>query len=208
MVLLIMILGDSANALDILPFSSDPPERCAGYGNLQSISLTDWEAGLGSWTVGTREVADPGTFDTPDWAVVGNLPDSQPGMSAFVANLDSGDCGADDETGALMLDSPPIVIPGDALVPRISIDHWFEIEYGWDGGNFKISVNGGAFNLIPASAIEVGPYNDTLFPATTGEINNSNPLADQTGLHRDVQRPSDRQLDTVAHQPAGNRRCG
>jgi len=164
-------------------FAIDPPERCAGYGALQSISLTDWEAGLGSWTAGTHDVADPGTFDTPDWAAVGSLPDSQPGMAAFVANLDSGDCGADDETGALMLDSPPIVIPGDVLVPRISIDHWFETEYGWDGGNFKISVNGGAFNLIPASAIEVGPYNDTLFTATIdGEIYNSNPLADQDGF--------------------------
>jgi hypothetical protein len=26
-----------------------------GYGNLQSISLTDWEAGLGTWTVGTHD---------------------------------------------------------------------------------------------------------------------------------------------------------
>ena len=40
----------------------------------------------------------------------------------------------------------------------------------------KISVNGGACNLIPASAIEVGPYNDTRFPAldSDGLTNNSN----------------------------------
>jgi len=160
---------------------NNPPARCAGHGNLQSISLTDWEAGLGSWTVGTHDIADPNTFNTSDWAVVGSLPDSQPGMAAFVANLDSGDCGADDETGALTLDSPPIVIPGGAQVPRISIDHWLATEFGWDGGNFKISVNGGGFNLIPASAIEVDPYNDTLFPALdeSDDINNTNPLADQ-----------------------------
>jgi len=159
---------------------SEPPVRCAGYGDLQSISLTDWETGLGSWTVGTHDVADPSTFDTPDWDVVGSLPDSQPGIAAFVANLDIGDCGADDQTGALTLDSPPIAIPGGVQVARISIDHWFASEFGWDGGNFKISVNGSAFTLIPASAIEAGPYNSTLFPAVQDDLDyNTNPLADQ-----------------------------
>jgi len=176
LVFLITTTLDRAIALE-----NNPPARCAGYGNLQSISLTDWEAGLGSWTVGTHDVANAPTFSTDDWAVVGNLPDSQPGMAAFVANLDSGDCEADDETGALTLDSPPIVIPGGAQVPRISIDHWLATEFGWDGGNFKISVNGGAFTLIPASAIEVGSYNSTLFTAFDSEefTSNTNPLADQ-----------------------------
>ena len=194
LLILVMISFDRASAFETT-LASNPPERCTGYGDLESISLADWEAGLGSWTVGTHDVAEPSTFDTPDWAVVGSLPDSQPGMAAFVANLDIGDCGADDETGALTLDSPPILIPGGALVPRISIDHWFETEFGWDGGNFKISVNGGAFNLIPASAIEVGPYNDTLFPALDSEgfPNNTNPLADQDGF-----------TGTVDAQPTGS----
>ena len=182
LVLVILVTINSVQASVLVTnFTNNPPALCAGYGNVQSISLTDWEAGLGSWTVSTHDVANPPTFDTLDWAVVGTLPDSQPGMAAFVANLDIGDCALDDETGALNLDSPPIVIPGGTQVPRISIDHWFQIETGWDGGNFKISVNGGSFNLVPASAIEVGPYNDTLFPALDefGSINNSNPLADQ-----------------------------
>jgi len=175
LVILVTISLDRAIALE-----NNPPARCAGYGNLQSISLTDWEAGLGSWTVGTHDVANPNTFGTLDWEVVGSLPDSRSGQAAFVANLDS-DCGGDDGTGALTLDSPPIVIPVGIQVPRISIDHWFATELGWDGGNFKISVNGGAFNLIPASAIEIGPYNDTLFPALDefGTDFNTNPLADQ-----------------------------
>ena len=152
----------------------DPPVRCAGYGELGSISLTDWEAGLGSWTVGTHDIANPNTFDTPDWSVVGSLPDGQTGMAAFVPNLDIGDCESDDESGALTLDSPSIVIPEGALVPRISVHHWVATEPGYDGGNFKISVNGGGFNLIPASAIEFNSYNSTLFPDTE---KNTNPLA-------------------------------
>lgn len=164
--------------------NGEPPARCAGYGALQSISLTDWESGLGAWTAGTRDVANPGTFDTPDWAAVGNLPGSRAGLAAFVANLDEGDCGADDQTGALSLDSPVIVLPNDAVVPRVAIEHWFQTELGWDGGNFKISVNGGPFSLVPASAIEHAPYNDTLFPAldVAGDVYNTNPLAGQAAF--------------------------
>ena len=161
-------------------FADDPPVRCAGYGNFQSISLTDWEAGLGSWTVGTHNVSSPASFDTQNWAVAGSLPDSRPGLAAFVADQNNGDCVAEDKSGALTLDSMQIVIPGGAEVPRISINHWFDTEFGWDGGNLKISVNGGGFNLIPASAIEFGAYSDTLFPPVQdGFPYNTNPLADE-----------------------------
>ena len=86
-----------------LAAQSDPPPRCDGHGSLQSISLTTWSNGLGSWTAGTHDIANPGTFGTPDWAVVGNLPDSRPGTAAFVANLDIGDCGPDDSVHLLLL---------------------------------------------------------------------------------------------------------
>lgn len=78
---------------------------------------------------------------------------------------------------------------GNVSEPKISFNHWFATELGWDGGNIKISVNGGAFNQIPALAIEVGPYNNALFPAVSdGDTYNSNPLADQdafTGIPDD-----------------------
>jgi len=155
------------------------PARCAGQGELGSISLTDWEAGLGSWTVGTHDIADPSAFRTPDWEVVGSLPDSRPGMAAFVADLDIGDCGTDVQTGALTLDSPPILIPAGTLVPRISVDHWVASEFQFDGGNIKISVNGGEFNLIPFSAIEFNSYNSILSTTSDG---NTNPLAGEVAF--------------------------
>jgi len=157
---------------------NNPPVRCTDYGDLQSISLTDWESGLGSWTFGTHDITNPDTFDTPDWAVVDSLPNQRAGKAAFVADLQAGDCIADDETGALTLDSPPIVIPEGTEVPRISVDHWMATEPGWDGGNFKISVNNGGFVLIPATAIEVSPYNGALNPAP----NNTNPLAGESAF--------------------------
>ena len=111
---------------------------------------------------------------------MGGLPDSRPGQAAFVADQDNGDCSIEDKSGALTLDSPPIVIPVDAEVPRISVEHWFAIEFDWDGGNFKISVNDSEYSLIPASAIEVGTYNGTLEPSIKdASPNNTNPLAGQ-----------------------------
>ena len=155
-------------------FEADPPELCAGHGEFRNISLTDWETEPESWTVDRHDIADLDSFNTPDWAVVGKLPDGRSGMAAFVANLNIGDCEADDQSGALTLDSPSILIPVGTLVPRISVDHWVATEFGYDGGNIKINVNGDGFNLIPASAIDFNPYNSTLISTPDG---NTNPLA-------------------------------
>ena len=152
-------------------------ERCGGF---QSISLTDWEGGLGAWTVDTYGVVQPGAFDTPDWAAVGGLPDSRTGKAAFVANLDVGACPGDDQSGVLTLTSPTIDIPAETDTLKIALNHWFDIEYGWDGGNLKISVNEGPFTLVPGSAFETGPYTDVLFEAIRDlDPYNANPLAEQ-----------------------------
>ena len=175
----------SPNALE-----ANPPGLCAGHGDLDSISLTDWETGIEEWTVGTHDIANPPTFNTPDWAVVDSLPDSRPGMAAFVANPDSGDCVDDDQSGALTLDSPSILIPAGTVVPRVSVDHWVATEFGFDGGNIKISVNGNEFSLIPKSAIDFNPYNSTLISAIDS---NTNPLAGEdtfTGPGADQQTSS------------------
>ncbi len=143
-------------------FDPDPPALCAGLGAKQTFSFTDWETGLGGWTVSTRDVLSPSTFDTPDWAVVGDLPDARAGMAAFVDDILGGDCVDDLEAGVLILESPDIEIPAGAQVPRIAIDQWLATEVLQDGGNLKVSVNGGPFDLVPISAFDVGPYNDTL----------------------------------------------
>lgn len=47
LLILAMISFDRANAFETT-LASIPPERCTGYGDLECISLTDWEAGLKS----------------------------------------------------------------------------------------------------------------------------------------------------------------
>jgi len=151
----------------------EAPPWCNVAGTLRRVYVQDWESGLGSWSVGTRDVWFPDTFDTPDWAVVGDLPDQRPGSAAFVADLVIGDCGADFEAGVLYLQSPVIHLPSGVPAPHVAFDHWAALEEGWDGGNVKISVNGGAWTLVPPERFEFNPYPGQLYPPDE----NYNPMA-------------------------------
>ena len=138
------------------------PPLCGATGAAYAVAGQDWEAGLGAWTVGTRNVADPATFDTPDWAVVGSLPDGRVGSAAFVADLRIGNCADDTEAGVLYLESPVIPLPAGDYVPRVAFDHWVATEMDWDGGNVKINVNGGGWTLVPFGAFDFNPYSSML----------------------------------------------
>jgi len=157
----------------------DAPALCAGLGAVQPITSEDWEGGSlpAGWTVGTHDVANPPTFDTPDWSVVDNLPaDANGTYAAFVPNLIIGDCAADDESGALFLDSPPIVLPlGE--VSHLAVDHWVATEAGWDGGNIKVRVNGGPWTVVPPGAFAFNAYN-----AAINGGGNTNPLGGEDGF--------------------------
>ncbi len=175
----VLIIAVASPGITAAQVDTDPPVRCLGLGVVQSISLTDWEGGIGAWDADKHDVADPDLFTTPDWAVVSPpLPDSRAGSAAFVSNPEN-NCVTTNNTGALNLDSPTITIPPGTAVPRLSIDHWVDIESGWDGGNLKISVNAGPFTLIPAAAFEIGPYDG---PLITPDGGNSNPLAGEVAF--------------------------
>lgn len=151
----------------------DVPAPCDAPGSFRHFVTQDWELGIGGWIVGTRELANPATFDTPDWAVVGLLPPGRTGQAAFVGDLAIGNCGADTEAGVLFLESPAITLPDGAVDPRMSIDHWVATELLWDGGNVKINVNGGGWALIPSSQFLFNPYPTSLNGPGEG---NDNPL--------------------------------
>ena len=139
------------------------PALCGAGTVPDDLFTEDWESGLGAWTVGTRDEADPATFDTPDWAVVGSLPDGRAGSAAFVEDILSiGDCAADTEAGVLFLESPVIAIPLAAGAVHMSFDHWVATEFGWDGGNVKISVNGGAYAIVGSGNFLFNAYNTVL----------------------------------------------
>jgi hypothetical protein len=107
------------------------------------------------------------------------LPGDHSGSTAFAVDLNGGDCGggAGDISGMMSMVSPVIHIPSTkTLTPRLSFDHYVATEEGWDGGNLKISINGAAFVIVPASAYTFNPYNTTLQTVAAG---NTDPLAGQ-----------------------------
>ncbi len=59
--------------------------------------------------------------------------------------------------------------------PRLTFVHWVATEAGFDGGNVKISVNGGPWTIIPTANFIYNGYNGTLAAAP----GNTDPLAGQ-----------------------------
>jgi len=78
----------------------------------------------------------------------------------------------------LHLTSPEITLPAGTSTDfaRLTFDHWVGLETGWDGGNLRVSVNGGPFQLVQPSEFAFNNYQFLLFTAAQG---NTNPLAGQ-----------------------------
>jgi hypothetical protein len=154
----------------------NPPALCTNQKNPPVIYAEDFEDGLAGWTLTNQGVFSgwPGL----DWTQATTLPGGRLGSAAFGADPNGGDCrgGAGDISGMMSLESPAIHIPNsNTLSPRLTFEHYAATEAGWDGGNLKISINGGPYVIVPASAYTFNAYNDTLQPAP----NNTNPLQGQ-----------------------------
>ncbi|MEO6278474.1 M4 family metallopeptidase [Roseateles sp.] len=125
------------------------------------------------WLV--THVGATGDFTARDWGVVTNLPGKRAGYAIYAADTNAGTCQpGGDQTGLQRLESPEIMMPADATAPRLTFDHWVSTEASVDGGNVKISVNGGGWQLVKAADFIYNAYNTTLATAAVG---NTNPLA-------------------------------
>ena len=159
--------------------AKNPPQVCPG-GTRRTLFADNFENPAQSSTLWTR--SKDGT--TPDfterrWTIVGDLPEDRGGKAFFGPDFTGGTCApGGDETAVLRLTGPAIQVP-PGKAPRVVFDHWMSSEPGWDGGNLKVSVNGGAFQLVPPGAFVFNAYNDTIFPP---EFGNSNPLAGEPGF--------------------------
>ncbi len=152
-----------------------PPPLCSS-GFASHLFHDNFESGNSStarWSASHSGIT--ADFTPRDWQVVGDLPDDRAGRAFFGPNPNIGTCGVGgDETAVLHLVSPEIVIPASVTDPKLTFDHWVATEAGWDGGNLKISVNGGPWQLVQAADFQYNPYNLTLFTVGQG---NSNPIA-------------------------------
>ena len=155
----------------------NPPQLCTNQRNAPVLYHENFEDGLAGWTLTNQGVFSgwPGL----DWTQASTLPGGRSGSAAFAPDPNIGNCngGDGDVSGMMSLESPAIHIPAtNTLSPRLTFEHYAATEAGWDGGNLKISINGGPYVLVPSSAYTFNPYNTTLQTAAAG---NTNPLAGQ-----------------------------
>ncbi len=148
---------------------TNPPSPCS----VPSPIFSDgFESGANGWTFSG---SGPGA-DT-DWTLVTDLPDGRPGTAWFAPDSNT-NC-FDDATALFSLFSPSITMPAEVVFPALEFTHYVETEYGWDGGNLRIKVNGGGWQPIPLGAFSYNPYN--VLPLL-GPPDNSNALAGQAAF--------------------------
>ncbi len=71
------------------------------------------------------------------------------------------------DNGSQYLTTPTFTLPAAGTPYQMRFWMWLNSESSFDGGNLEISVNGGAFNVVPSAALSV-PYNDATISSLTG----------------------------------------
>jgi Zn-dependent metalloprotease len=158
----------SAPLCKFLPLlAKAPPALCPG----ETIFYESFENGLGAFTPSSMGV-DP-SWTKRDWVATADIPEGHHGSAAYATESASANCEVSDESGVIHLDSRPIAIPAGAANLLLSFRHYVATEFGWDGGNIKISVNGGEWILVPRTAFI---YNRYTLKLLSDARENTNPL--------------------------------
>jgi hypothetical protein len=149
-------------------------------GNLTVFEETFEADPVGRWQLDNYGVYPE--YEPRDWEWTDDLPVGGEG-SAFFA-IDSvliGDCrpGSDDQSGVMELVSPTIELPPGSSDPVLAFDHWVATEPEWDGGNLKVSVNGGPFLEIQSSRYLFNGTNGRITSGSGTSGGNPNPLKGQ-----------------------------
>jgi Zn-dependent metalloprotease len=153
------------------------PAVCGDGFKSNTVWSEDFEDGLTGWTA-EQEVVFEGGFGQK-WEATTSAPGNHAGGVAYGPAPDKGECsnGAEDFSSRDSIISPSIELPASNKLPRLTFDHYVATESGYDGGNVKISVNGGDFAVIPAEA-----YTFNAPGTLTGSATNTSPLAGEDGF--------------------------
>ena len=148
------------------------PDAPVVRGDIEVFSES-FDAQPALWTLSNEGVF--AEYVSRDWLWTETVPDGGDGGAFYAMDSpDLGNCqaGSDDQSGVVHLDSPSIALPLGTR-PVLTFDHYVATEDRVDGGNLKISVNGGAYELVSGDAFLFNAYNDELRAAQW----NDNPLA-------------------------------
>ncbi len=161
-------------------FDFDVPPLCAAGSKQNVVWRENFSDGLAGWST-AQQIRFAGGFAAP-WEAVASGPKEHASAAAFAPGPDQGNCsgGAGDFSSSDSLISPAISLPGAGFkTPWLTFDHYMATEPGFDGGNVKVSINGGAWTLPPAGAYTFNAPAGNLTSAAAG---NTNPLAGQAGF--------------------------
>ncbi len=141
------ILAPNLAYLYSLSITQQPTDQIYGANQGTTLMTQDFNGGDGGFTVTTPlAYAGPWVYNagTGSWRENGQIVEN--GL-----------------TNVSLLSSPPIVLTTAGGV-TLSFDHRYSFESGnWDGGQVLISVNGGAFTLVPGAAFTQNGYNGSAF---------------------------------------------
>ncbi len=153
------------------------PADCVGA---TPVFTEDWETGTDGWTKTSTGVSpdwEDSTRNLRDFNVDSTLPDGRAGSAIHAPNIPLGQPGGGtcqpggDYSGQFTIDSPTINIPAQADTLKLSFDHYVATEATFDGAQVEISVNGGAFQLLPQESYEFNAPNSAFASAIDGNTN-------------------------------------
>jgi len=177
---------ESAPACSFAPIlDPDTPDSCQGATTFFS---EDFETGMDGWTLTSTGAATTSDWDNRNWAIDASLPKDRAGSAAYAKNPplgqpDGGTCApGGDYSGQFTIDSPAIIIPASGSSVKLNFDHYVATEATFDGGQVEVSVNGGAFQLVPQADYEHNAPNSQLEAAPPVGLN-TNPNAGEYAWH-------------------------
>jgi len=144
------------------------PAICAGA---STIFGEDWESGDDGWTktsVGQFPEWEDDSRPLRDFMLNSTLPANRAGTAAFARNIPIGEPGGGtcqpggDYSGLFTYDGPEFTIPADAVDLHVRFDHYVATEATADGGQLEISVDGGAFAVVPQENFAYNAPNSAL----------------------------------------------
>jgi len=188
----------------IMILDPNEPEACAGA---TDIFVEDWETGVDGWTKTSTGVTADWTLDDGvapggdqarlrNFNVTASIPGGGgAGSAIFGPNPKLGADGGGtcqpggDYSGQFRIENTTaITIPANAGELEMRFDHYVATEAGFDGTQVEISVNGGAFQLVPSGDYIFNGPNAALTGAADGNTNPNAGEAAWTGTN--VNMPS------------------
>ena len=164
---------DPTEQCDFQPLlNPNAPSACGKKFRTKTVWKEDFEDGLTGWKKSERLFFDVGRGF--DWKATTSAPNHK-SRAAFAPDPIVGSCmgDADDISSANAITSKKITVKKGARTARMTFDHYMASEGGWDGGNVKISVNGGKFKVVPMKAYLFNAPSSRLYSLAEG---NSNPM--------------------------------